>query len=167
MAVLHANTVLQHFIRPDGSVYHIVIFDAETGEKLGVHGGQGYAPESAWSRGTAWAIYGLALSYRYTEDDRYRQGAKRAAHFFLANLPEDSVPHWDFRIPADVTDYRDSSAGACAACGLLLLADQVPVQEAALYRKAADRILYSLYTNYGAWEIADEEGLILHNQSLP
>jgi unsaturated chondroitin disaccharide hydrolase len=165
IAISHADTVLAHFIRQDGSVNHIVIFDPETGEKLEVNGGQGYAPESAWSRGAAWAIYGLALSYSHTGDEKYLQGAKQSAHFFMANLPEDDVPHWDFRLPDEITHYRDSSAGACAACGLLLIADQVSEQEAQLYRSAGERILKSLYLHYGAWDDEQEEGLILHGTS--
>lgn len=165
IAIRHADTVLSHFIRPDGSVNHIVIFDTETGDKLSVNGGQGYAPDSAWSRGTAWALYGMSLSYHHTGKEEYLQAAKRVAHFFIANLPEDHVPHWDFRIPADVPSYRDSSAGACAACGLLLLAEQVDGLEATLYRKAGESILHSLYTNYGSWESKIEEGLILHGTS--
>ncbi|WP_248924019.1 glycoside hydrolase family 88 protein [Paenibacillus hamazuiensis] len=165
IAVRHADTVLEHFIRPDGSVNHIVIFDPETGEKVGVNGGQGYAPESAWSRGTAWALYGMSLSHMHTGSEAYLNAAKRVAHFFIANLPEDHVPHWDFRLPEDVPAYRDSSAGACAACGLLLLADQVGGREAALYRRAGENILHSLYANYGAWETEAEEGLILHGTS--
>ncbi|MUT67860.1 glycoside hydrolase family 88 protein [Paenibacillus sp. NEAU-GSW1] len=165
LAMAHADTVLEHFVRADGSINHIVEFDAETGEKLTVHGGQGYAPESAWSRGTSWAIYGMALSHRYTGEARYLEAAKRAAHFFFANLPEDSVPVWDFRIPEAVTPYRDSSAGACAACGLLAIAEAVPAPEAELYRQAGERILRSLYENYGAWNDEAEEGLVLHGTS--
>jgi len=165
IAIKHADTVLKHFIRPDGSVAHIVVFDPETGEKLEVKGGQGYAPDSAWSRGTAWAIYGLGLSYQYTGNVVYLNAAKQAAHFFLANLPEDHVPHWDFRLPNDVTAFRDTSAGACAACGLLLIAEQVSPQEAAFYQQAGEQILYSLYSNYGAWDLEEEEGLILHGTS--
>ncbi|MEX1028516.1 MAG: glycoside hydrolase family 88 protein [Paenibacillaceae bacterium] len=165
IAVRHADTVLSHFIRPDGSVNHIVIFDPETGEMLEVNGGQGYAPESAWSRGAAWAIYGMSLSYQYTGKVAYLEAAKRATHYYLANLPEDLVPHWDFRLPAGVPAYRDSSAGACAACGLLLIADQVSEQEAPLYRNAGERMLHALYTNYGAWDSDAEEGLILHGTS--
>lgn len=165
IAVRHADMALSHFIRPDGSVNHIVIFDPETGEKLEVNGGQGYAPNSAWSRGAAWAIYGMSLSYHYTGKEEYLMAAKRVAHFFMANLPEDLVPHWDFRIPNGVPAYRDSSAGACAACGLLLIADQVQEQEASLYRNAGERILHALYADYGAWDSEAEEGLILHGTS--
>lgn len=165
VAVRHADTVLEHFIRPDGSVNHIVIFDPLTGAKQAVNGGQGYGPDSAWSRGAAWAIYGMSLSYRYTGDVRYLEAAKRVAHFFIANLPEDHVPHWDFRLPPEVPHYRDSSAGACAACGLLLIAEQVSPAEAPLYRQAGERILHSLFANYGAWDSDTEEGLILHGTS--
>ncbi|MFB5673757.1 glycosyl hydrolase [Paenibacillus terreus] len=165
IADAHMETVLEHFIRPDGSVYHIVQFDAFTGECTGQLGGQGYAPESAWSRGTAWALYGLALAYHHTGERKYIDAAKRVAHYFLAQLPEDSVPHWDFRIPPEVTKYRDSSAGACAASGLLLLADKVGELEADAYRKAGVRILESLYRNYGAWDDPGEEGLVRHGTS--
>ena len=165
VAAAHMETVLDHFVRPDGSVYHIVQFDSATGERIQALGGQGYAPESAWSRGTAWAIYGLALSYHHTGQRRFLDAAKRVAHFFLSQLPEDSVPHWDFRLPPEATKYRDSSAGACAASGLLLIADQVGEREAGSYRKAGERILESLYRNYGDWENPEQEGLILHGTS--
>ncbi|MEI7025998.1 glycoside hydrolase family 88 protein [Paenibacillus sp. y28] len=165
VAIEHADTVLNHFIRPDGSVYHIVCFDSATGEHTGYRGGQGYAEQSAWSRGAAWAVYGLALCARHTGEARFLEAAKRCAHFFIANLPEDYVPHWDFRLPAGVPRYRDSSAGACAACGLLQLADLVAPEEAGLYRSAGERILHALYTHYGAWDDPDEEGLLLHGTS--
>lgn len=165
IAMEHSDTVLNHFIRPDGSVNHIVIFDPATGEQKEVNGGQGFAPDSAWSRGTAWALYGMSLAYRYTGEERYLQAAKKVAHFFIANLPEDHVPYWDFRLPPQVTPYRDSSAGACAASGLLLLSRLVKQEEQKLYRHAAERILHSLHTNYGTWDRDDEEGLILHGTS--
>lgn len=165
VAVEHAETVLEHFIRPDGSVNHIVIFDAGSGEKLGVNGGQGYAEHSAWSRGAAWAIYGMALSYRHTGEERYLDAARRAARFFIDHLPEDYVPVWDFHIPDDVPRYRDTSAGACAACGLLLLAEQAAPSEASFYREAGERMLHSLYAHYGSWDDDGEEGLILHGTS--
>lgn len=165
LAMAHADTVLNYFIRTDGSVNHIVIFDPQTGEFESVNGGQGFAPNSAWSRGASWAIYGMALSYRYTGEARYLEAAKRVAHFFLANLPEDSVPHWDFRLPPGVERFRDTSAGACAACGLLEIAGAVPEEESELYQAAGERILRSMFENYGAWDNQAEEGLILHGTS--
>lgn len=161
IAVDHADTVLREFIRPDGSTHHIVCFDPETGARLEARAGQGHSPDSAWSRGTAWALYGMAISYAYTREDRFLQAAKRVAHFFIANLPADRVPYWDFRVPAGEGTPRDSSAGACAACGLIELSKLVPPAESALYFDAAVKILQSLYENYSSWD-ADEEALLLH-----
>ncbi|WP_405176218.1 glycoside hydrolase family 88 protein [Paenibacillus sp. FSL H8-0261] len=165
IAEAHMDTVLEHFIRPDGSVYHIVKFNPETGEVVEKLGGQGFAPESAWSRGTAWAIYGLALAYHHTGKQSYLDASKQVAHFFLTRLPDDHVPHWDFRAPGEVGEIRDSSAGSCAASGLLLLADQVDDSESHVYRNGAIRIVESLYRNYGSWDNVDEEGLLLHGTS--
>ena len=165
IAEAHMDTVMEHFIRPDGSVYHIVNFNPETGEVVEKLGGQGYAPESAWSRGAAWAIYGLALTYHHTGKLEYLHASQRVAHFFLTRLPEDHVPHWDFRVSGQIGEIRDTSAGTCAASGLLLLADQVSDLESHVYRNGAINILESLYQNYGAWGDPEEEGLILHGTS--
>ncbi|QSF43765.1 glycoside hydrolase family 88 protein [Paenibacillus tianjinensis] len=165
IAEAHMDTVLEHFIRPDGSVYHIVSFNPETGEVTEKLGGQGYAPESAWSRGTAWAIYGLALAYHHSGKQDYLHAAQQVANFFLTRLPEDHVPHWDFRTSGATGDLRDTSAGACAASGLLLLAGQVNASDSNVYRNGAMKILESLYRNYGTWGNANEEGLLLHGTS--
>lgn len=165
IAEAHLDTVLERFVRPDGSVYHIVRFDPETGDFLEGIGGQGFAPESAWSRGTAWALYGLSLAYHHTRKQAYLDAAKQVAHFFLANLPDDLVPHWDFRLPPEITKYRDTSAGACAASGLLLLSELVGEMESRLYQEPAVRMLESLYRHYGAWDDEQEEGLIRHGTS--
>ncbi|GGF75887.1 glycosyl hydrolase family 88 [Paenibacillus albidus] len=160
IAEAHMDTVVKHFIRPDGSVYHIVRFDPDTGAFIEGIGGQGYAADSAWSRGTAWAIYGLTLAYHHTGRVEYLHTAQQVAHFFLARLPEDHVPQWDFRAPDDSRQLRDSSAGACAASGLLLLADKIGGVEGSVYREPAVRMLESLYRGYGTWDNDDEEGLI-------
>lgn len=165
IAEAHMDTVLEHFIRPDGSVYHIVNFDPETGEVAEKLGGQGFAPESAWSRGAAWAIYGLALAYHHTGKPAYLHVSQQVAHFFLTRLPADQVPSWDFRAPREIGQIRDTSAGACAASGLLLLSRLVDEQESRIYRDAASKMLESLYQQYGAWDNPHEEGLLLHGTS--
>ncbi|WP_028550145.1 glycoside hydrolase family 88 protein [Paenibacillus sp. UNC451MF] len=156
IAEAHAHMVMGEFIRADGSVYHIVEFDPETGERVGALGGQGFAPESAWARGTTWALYGLALCYHYTKNDVYLQASKKVAHFFLANLPEDLVPYWDFRLTTQEGAPRDSSAAAIAASGLLLLADSLPAEEGRLYETSAKRILKSMVDHYAIWDTSDE-----------
>ncbi|WP_249435879.1 glycoside hydrolase family 88 protein [Paenibacillus sp. Marseille-Q4541] len=165
VANAHMNTVVDHFIRPDGSVRHIVRFDPDTGEVAEYIGGQGYAPESAWSRGNAWALYGLALTYHHTGNSLYLNASKQTAHFFLSQLLEDAVPAWDFRAPEESRHLKDSSAGACAACGLLLLSTLVPESEGATYQRAGERILESLYTSYSTFDHPEEEGLIMHGTS--
>jgi len=165
VAMKHADTVIEHFIREDGAVHHIVEFDSTTGEVKGHIGGQGHAPFSAWARGAGWALYGMSLCHYYTGEERYLQAAKKVAHFFIANLPDDFVPVWDFRIPEEVTPYRDSSAGAIAASGLLLLAEQVEDLESRPYRRVGEKILKSLYENYGTWDDDSQEGMLLHGVS--
>lgn len=165
IAAAHAETVLKHFMRPDGSSYHILRFDPESGELLGADAGQGHAENSAWARGSAWTIYGMLLSYQYTGNEEFMIGSKRAAHFFLANLPEDYVPHWDFRAPRNADTPRDTSAAACAACGLIELAGCLPEGEGQMYLEAATRLIRALDEQYGAWDREDEEGLILSGTS--
>ena len=156
----HADTVLKEFIRADGSTYHVVCFDPETGERTGALQGQGYAQESAWSRGVAWAVYGMAISYQHTGEKRYLEGAKKAADYFIANLPDDYVPYWDFKAPLEEEMIRDSSAAACAASGLLEISDSVEASEKSVYYNAALKITKSLYENYSAWD-EEEEGLLV------
>ncbi|MDR6550603.1 glycoside hydrolase family 88 protein [Paenibacillus qinlingensis] len=158
----HADMVLNHFMQQDGSVHHIVAFDPETGACVGALAGQGYAADSAWSRGAAWALYGFALSYRYTGKEKYLAAAKRVAHFFLDHLPADKVPYWDFRLPdQEAEEPRDSSAAAIAASGLLEISALGMGDEKLLYQQAAEEILYSLAHHYADWQ-EESEGLLLH-----
>lgn len=148
IAMAHADTVIKYFVRPDGSVNHVLSFDPETGEFLESIQGQAASPTSAWSRGTSWAVYGLPLVYRYTGKQEYLDAAKKVASFFLANLPEDYVAHWDFRVPRTPEPPRDTSAAACAACGLLELSEFVPECEKQFYIDSAYKIVKSLTDNY-------------------
>ncbi|RAP73548.1 glycoside hydrolase family 88 protein [Paenibacillus montanisoli] len=161
IAVRHADTALQHFVRPDGSVNHIVSFDPESGAFIEALGGQGYSPTSAWSRGTTWALYGFANAYKYTGDAKYLDASKRVAHFFLASLPENGIPPWDFRAPNAGSEPRDTSAAAIAASGLLELAKLVPAEESGYYSDWAARIARSLTEHYAAWEQPEHEAILL------
>lgn len=160
IAVQHADTVLQYAIRDDGSVSHILSFDAESGAFLEALGGQGHDPDSAWSRGNSWALYGYALAYRYTGDIRYLNASKRVAHYFIAALPEDNVPYWDFRLENEEGEPRDSSAGAIAASGLLELAELLPACERRMYRRAAERMLVALTEAYAGWDKPEFEPIL-------
>ena len=77
IAKAHAGTAIKAFVRENGSVNHIVQFDANTGEILGTLGGQGKEIGSSWTRGQAWAVYGFALSYIHTKDEKYIETSKK------------------------------------------------------------------------------------------
>lgn len=149
-AMKHADKTIASHIRPDGSVIHIVYHDPETGEKTNEIAGQGYAVGSSWSRGQAWAIYGYVLSYIHTGKQEYLDTAKRVAHYFIANVCDDWLPKCDFRSPAEPV-YYDSSAGACAACGMIELAKIVPEHEKKLYLNAAINMLTAIEKHFADW----------------
>lgn len=150
IAMAHADTNMRHFVRPDGSCNHIVVFDAQTGRVLDRPGGQGYASGSSWSRGQAWALYGFTLSYLYTGKREYLDTARRAADDFIARLVGDFVPRCDFRQPPR-PDLRDNAAGNIAACGLLELCRAVPEAEAPAYYDAAVRLLKAQEERCANW----------------
>lgn len=161
IARAHADTVVSKFIREDGSVNHILSFDPKTGELIESLGGQGAGPQSAWSRGAAWALHGLANVYRYTGEARYLRAAQRVANYFLACLPEDHVAHWDFRAAESLDgEPRDTSAATCAASGLIELAEFLPGSEGAMYRRAAEQMLLSLTQNYGTWDQPEHQAIL-------
>ncbi|MWC27886.1 glycoside hydrolase family 88 protein [Paenibacillus sp. MMS18-CY102] len=161
IAMRHADTILTHGLRPDGSVVHILSFNPETGEFIEPLGGQGHGPDSAWSRGNAWALYGFALAYRYTGEQRYLDAAKRTAHHFIACLPDDAVPLWDFRVDQPESEPRDSSAAAIAASGLIEIAEHVPQAQKHIYQGAAERILESLTERYATWDKPEHQAILL------
>lgn len=141
IAEAHADTVKRTLVRADGSCGHIACLDPDSGELKEIMAGQGYSANSSWSRGQSWILYGFALSYRYTKDPGYLETAKRAAHYFIANIAlTDYIPLCDFRQP-EKPEYWDASAGLCAACGLLEIAGHVGEPEKRLYRGHAERIV--------------------------
>ncbi len=164
IAIHHLDRVLTHIIREDGSCNHIVEFDEATGEVLNIPGGQGYGENSSWSRGQSWAIYGLALAYRYTKKTSYLNAAKTVAHYFLANIAlTDYVSLIDFRAPADPV-YYDTTASACAACGLLEIAEWVDELERPLYEKSAWKVYEKLTHDFSDWN-PDRDGILQYGSA--
>lgn len=141
MAMMHADTVMEHFIREDGSVRHIVEFDPETGAFVRDYGGQGYAQGSSWTRGQGWGLYGFMISYIHTGKKAYLEAAEKIAKYFIANIPKDGLIPVDFCQPAE-PDWHDDTAAAIAACGLLELAKNV--ENGSAYREAAEKMLCAL-----------------------
>ena len=162
IAERHAITSARVHVRPDGSTAHVALFDPVTGNLERTVTWQGYSDSSAWARGQAWAINGLAMAYRYTGNKELLATAERAADWFIAHLPPDGVPYWDLRDPAIPSVERDASAGAIAASGLFDLSRHVNGAKADIYREAARRILRTLATEYRA-EDPRASSLLLHS----
>jgi unsaturated chondroitin disaccharide hydrolase len=117
-AVRHADMALKYFVRPDYSVAHAIRFDLSTGQMCGVDNYCGFGRDSYWARGATWAIYGFALSYRYTGDKKYLDASVKLARKFIEQLDAEVVPVWDFRLPPDADPVRDASAAAVMICGI-------------------------------------------------
>lgn len=155
----HAHTAIRCLQRGDGSCNHIAIFDPDTGELLECPRGQGYGPGSSWSRGQAWAVYGFALAFMHTGKQEYLDASKRSAHYFLSNTAlTDYVALTDFRAPGEPISW-DTTASACAACGLLQLSQMVPELEKPLYYDSAVRILTALTQNHCNWDV-ETDGIL-------
>lgn len=123
IAVSHADKTLKNHYRPDGSCYHVLNYDQNTGEVIQKKTAQGYADESAWSRGQAWGLYGFTMAFRETGFNRYLKHAQKIAGFILnnSNLPNDKIPYWDFNAPDIPNALRDASAAAIIASALIEL----------------------------------------------
>jgi hypothetical protein len=61
IAVSHARTTMKNHYRSDNSSYHVIDYDTITGAVIKKNTHQGYAHESAWSRGQAWGLYGYTM----------------------------------------------------------------------------------------------------------
>lgn len=158
IAQAHADMAMKVFVRGDGSVHHVTVFDPETGEILGHPGGQGSHTGSSWTRGEAWAVYGYALSYVHTQKKEYLDTAKRVAHYFMANIPESGLIPVDFRQPADCT-WQDDTAAAIAVCGLLEIEKYVDESERGIYHRAAEKMLKALIETSCCWD-SDKDYLL-------
>lgn len=119
IAVLHADHTMKTFIRADGSVCHGYQYMEAGGTAAGEANHCGYADGSFWARGLTWAIYGFALAYRHTKEERYLDLSVTLAERYVSETRRSSadlVPPWDFRLPAGESANKDSSAAAIAAC---------------------------------------------------
>lgn len=153
VAMDHADTVMKNTVRGDGSCNHVIVLDPTNGELLETPGGQGYGSGSSWSRGQAWAIYGFALSYYHTGKKEYLDTAKKVAHYFISQVDlTGNVAVIDFRAPKEPV-FWDSTAGVCAACGLLEISKHVDELEKDFYVDAAIRILKATDEKFCNWDV--------------
>lgn len=146
IALEHCRTTQRTIVREDGSTAHEGIFDLDSGVFLRETTHQGYGPNSAWTRGLTWSLYGFTAVYRLSGEKEFLDTARKCADCYLRGAAVTGmVPLWDFDIPADGPRLWDSSAGAIAASGLWDLSEAVedePSREK--YRLAALTALETL-----------------------
>ncbi|HEX3167267.1 MAG TPA: glycoside hydrolase family 88 protein [Chitinophagaceae bacterium] len=160
IAVAHANTTMKNHYRSDGSSYHVVDYDTISGKVIQKTTHQGYADESAWSRGQAWGLYAYTMCYRFTKEKKYLDHAENIAAFMLnhPNMPKDLVPYWDYNAPNIPNEERDASAAAILASGLYELS--LYSKQGKNYKATADKIIASLTKSYRS-PIGQNKGFIL------
>ena len=161
IAVRHCLTTRRVLVRGDGSTAHEGLFDVETGEFLRQATQQGYKPDSCWSRGLAWALYGFSTCHEYSRDPRFLDTAEACADYYISHSPGNGVPPWDFGAPPESRTLLDTSAGAIAASGLLRLCRLLPDPvKGHFYFSAAIRILRSLCEQHLAQGDPEWEGIL-------
>ena len=155
----HYQTVRKTVIKNDATTFHTYYFDPETGQPS--HGAthQGNSDQSIWARGQSWAILGLPLNESYLHSQPFPENYPQIVEVFLAHLPADLVPYWDFDFNDQHPAEKDSSALAIAACGLLEAEKMGAYPDA---KKIAKGMLYQLGEQYAASQVPENEGLLLH-----
>ncbi len=158
VAETHLDTTLKVIIRDDDTTFHTYFFDPETGAPDHGQTAQGASDDSVWARGQAWGVYGVALSYAYTKDERLVEIFKRLTRKFQELLPSDSVPYWDMIFTDGSGEERDTSAAAIAACGVLAMKQFMDVSE---FMPMVEAMMTSLSEKYTARRLDFETNIIL------
>lgn len=167
IAIRHMDMALRDHIRTDGSVNHIVDHHRDRVGVKQILAGQGYSPDSCWSRGLAWAIYGSVLSYIHAGKEEYLDAACRAADYFIAHCRKTAyLPAIDFLAPAEPA-YYDSTAGMCAACGMLEIAKHVPTEDSQYYTQEAICLLKACCEEFCDFGIEQDAVVLMGSERYP
>ena len=152
LAVTHAKTTMKNHFRPDGSCYHVAVYDTINGDLIKGVTHQGYADHSMWARGQSWAIYGYTMVYRYTHNKVFLDFAQKVTDIYIKRLKEtsdDLVPLWDMDDPRGVKGGapKDASAACVVADALLELQQYVGGEKGEEYKQFALQSLAQLSTD--------------------
>ena len=152
LAVTHAKTTMKNHFRPDGSCYHVAVYDTNNGDLIKGVTHQGYADHSMWARGQSWAIYGYTMVYRYTHNKVFLDFAQKVTDIYIKRLKEtsdDLVPLWDMDDPRGVKGGapKDASAACVVADALLELQQYVGGEKGEEYKQFALQSLAQLSTD--------------------
>lgn len=126
IASQHALRTAELHVRADGSTFHVVDFELETGKVL--HRGtiHGYSDRSTWARGQAWGLHGFAMAYLATRNPTFHETAERLSTYFARRLPPNGQSYWDLCDPSIPAADPDTSATAIAASGWLSMDGRWP-----------------------------------------
>jgi unsaturated chondroitin disaccharide hydrolase len=163
-AIRHARNTYRDFVRPDGSTYHVVRYNKDSGTVFNKGQLQGQNEHSTWTRGHAWFIYGMTVCYRYTKDESFLADACALADYFLKRLTPDNVSAWDFDSLPEFKDVKDASATAIVSSVLFELSTYVHDQKrSGHYREKATAMFAALCSNNYLAEKEKTSVLLLHS----
>ena len=173
IAQKHAKTLLHTHLRPEssstpsrtgyrGQLYstcHVANIDPRTGQVKGRMTAQGYANDSTWSRGQAWAILGYAQTYSWTKDKTFLDAACGLAEYFLQRLGSHHEVPWDFDAPVEDPEHpvMDSSAGAIAANGMLIISEALATIQQSVLSNSFQNSALRLVKNLLTYSLAEEK----------
>lgn len=167
IAMRHMDMALRDHIRSDGSINHIVDHEVDKVGVKRVLAGQGYSETSCWSRGLAWAVYGSVISYIHAGKPEYLEAAQRTADYFIERCKTtDYLPLIDFNAPKTPV-YYDSTAGVCAACGMLEIAKYVIPEESIRYTREAINILKACDEKFCDYSKTEDALVLMGSEMYP
>ena len=161
IALKHLECSVDILVREDGRAYHTYMMELKCGNPIEPRVDQGYANDSVWSRGQAWVVYGLALAYSYSGDERLCEVQRKATNKFIELLPSDNIPAWDM-VFTNPKVLKDTSAAVIAACGMLEMNKIKPNHsDREKWEGVVCDMLEELYRNHTTREMTKETTAIL------
>jgi rhamnogalacturonyl hydrolase YesR len=165
IAVKHAKNTMKNHFRNDFSTWHVVNYNPETGNVSAKNTHQGFADESCWSRGQAWALYGYTMVYRETKDPQFLVQAEKIADYILTRpgIKKGQIPYWDFNAPNVPNEPYDASAGAIISSAFFELSNYSNNSE--LYTLTAEKLFDTLSSSDFLAPLHENKGFLLKHST--